>query len=84
LKLLSEAPTAPTADQVLDKYIQAIGGTQRLGGLTSFAAKIDEPTVNIIQGTGAGGIRFKLYFDVESGLLTRQRKPAPKPSALAN
>src|SRR4029434_4845011 len=26
----------PTADQVLDKYIQALGGAQRLAGLTSF------------------------------------------------
>jgi photosynthetic reaction center cytochrome c subunit len=28
----------PTADQVLDKYIQALGGAQRLAGLTSFVA----------------------------------------------
>ena len=28
----------PTADQVLDKYIQARGGAQRLAGLTSFIA----------------------------------------------
>src|SRR6478672_8135155 len=28
----------PTADQVLDKYIQALGGSQRLAGLTSFVA----------------------------------------------
>jgi photosynthetic reaction center cytochrome c subunit len=30
-----EAP----ADQILDKYIQALGGAQRLGGITSFVAK---------------------------------------------
>src|SRR5437879_12295122 len=29
----------PTADQVFDKYIQAIGGAQRLANLTSFTAK---------------------------------------------
>ena len=29
---------APTADQVLDKYIQAVGGAQRLGTLSSFVA----------------------------------------------
>jgi outer membrane lipoprotein-sorting protein len=174
IEIVPGGPTAPTADQVLDKYIQAIGGTQRLGGLTSFAAKgtiegydtyhvkvpmelyakapgqralishtqngdnttifdgrsgwvaavdkpvrllpllsgaeldgakldadlcfpsgikkalnqwsvgfpvttIDERTVNIIQGTGAGGTRFKLYFDVESGLLTRQVRYADTP-----
>jgi hypothetical protein len=28
----------PSADQVLDKYIQALGGAQRLAGLTSFVA----------------------------------------------
>jgi hypothetical protein len=28
----------PTADQVFDKYLQALGGTQRLAGLTSFVA----------------------------------------------
>ena len=29
----------PTADQILDKYIQAIGGAQRLAGLTSYIGK---------------------------------------------
>jgi len=29
----------PTADQILDKYIQALGGAQRLASLTSFSAK---------------------------------------------
>ena len=29
----------PTADQVFDKYIQAIGGAQRLASVTSFTAK---------------------------------------------
>jgi len=28
----------PSADQILDKYIQALGGAQRLAGLTSFVA----------------------------------------------
>src|ERR1700684_838478 len=30
---------APSAEQILDRYIQAIGGVERLGKLTSFAAK---------------------------------------------
>lgn len=34
-----QAPGAPPADQVLDKYLQALGGTQRLATLTSFVAK---------------------------------------------
>jgi outer membrane lipoprotein-sorting protein len=32
-------PNAPSIDQVLDKYVQAIGGAQRLAGLASFVAK---------------------------------------------
>jgi photosynthetic reaction center cytochrome c subunit len=32
-------PGAPTADQILDKYIQALGGAERLAGLTSLSAK---------------------------------------------
>lgn len=33
------APGAPSADQVLDKYVQAIGGASRLASLTSIVAK---------------------------------------------
>src|SRR5262249_34025460 len=32
---------------------------------------IDDKQVQIVQGTAAGGTRVKLFFDVESGLLTR-------------
>jgi hypothetical protein len=35
----AQAPGQPAADQVLDKYVQAIGGAQRLASFTSFAAK---------------------------------------------
>jgi outer membrane lipoprotein-sorting protein len=167
VEIVPDAPSEPTADQILDKYMQALGGTERLAALTSFAAKgtiegydtyhmkvpleiyakapgqralishtqngdsttvfdgrsgwlaavnnpvrlmslepgaeldsakfdaalcfpggiktalgqwkigfpittIDDKPVNVIQGTGVGGTRFKLYFDIESGLLTRQ------------
>ena len=34
-----ETPGAPSADQVLDKYIAALGGAQRLAGLTSIVGK---------------------------------------------
>ncbi len=33
------APGAPSAEQIIDKYIQAVGGPQRLAGLTSFTAR---------------------------------------------
>jgi outer membrane lipoprotein-sorting protein len=36
---INPIPGGPTADQVFDKYIQAIGGAQRLAGVTSFTAK---------------------------------------------
>jgi photosynthetic reaction center cytochrome c subunit len=37
--IVRAAKTGPTADQILDKYIQAIGGAQRLAGMTSVVAK---------------------------------------------
>ena len=33
------AAGAPSADQILDKYLQALGGAQKLANLTSFVAK---------------------------------------------
>jgi photosynthetic reaction center cytochrome c subunit len=38
-EITEQAPKAPAADQVLDKFIQAVGGPQKLAGLTSFVAK---------------------------------------------
>jgi len=37
--IIAQAPGALSADQILDKYIQAIGGAQRLSSLTSFVAR---------------------------------------------
>ena len=37
--IVQPAAGAPSVDQILDKYIQAIGGAQRLAGLTSLVAK---------------------------------------------
>ncbi len=174
IEIAPDGPKEPTADQLLDKYIQALGGAQKLAALTSFAAKgtmegydtyhmkvplelyakapgqrtmvahtqngdsstvfdgragwiagvdrpvrlipmmpgaeldggkfdaelsfpgrikqmlnqwrvgfpsttIDDHTVNVMQGTGAGGTRFKLFFDAETGLLTRQVRYADTP-----
>jgi len=36
---VEQAPGAPSADEILDKYIQAIGGAERLSRITSFVAK---------------------------------------------
>src|SRR5262245_16061352 len=37
--IVTQAPGAPSAVSILDKYIQAVGGAQRLAGLTSFVGK---------------------------------------------
>ncbi|MET0214884.1 MAG: photosynthetic reaction center cytochrome c subunit family protein [Vicinamibacterales bacterium] len=34
-----QAPAVASAETILDRYIQAVGGTQRLAGLTSFVGK---------------------------------------------
>jgi len=37
--IMVNIPSGPTVDQVFEKYIQALGGAQRLAGLTSYSAK---------------------------------------------
>ena len=37
--ILQPVPGARSVDEILDKYIQALGGAERLAGLTSFAAE---------------------------------------------
>lgn len=39
VEIHGQIPGAPSVDQILDKYIQALGGPQRLAALTSFTAK---------------------------------------------
>ena len=36
--VIAQAPNTPTAESILDKYIQALGGAQRLAALTSWIA----------------------------------------------
>ena len=36
--IVQQAPKAPSTDQIFDKYLQALGGRQRLSALTSFVA----------------------------------------------
>jgi len=38
-QIVNQAKGAPSAEQVLDKFIQALGGAQKIGALTSFVAK---------------------------------------------
>lgn len=174
IEIVPDGPKEPTADQILDKYIGALGGAERLAALTSFIAKgtiegydtyhvkvpleiyakspnqrkmvyhtqngdsttvfdgqrgwlaavdrplpllallpgaeldaaeldadlcfpggikralnqwktgfpvttIDDKEVNVIQGMGSGGSRFKLYFDAKTGLLARQLRYTDTP-----
>src|SRR5438874_1982120 len=37
--VIAQAPNAPSVDEILDKYVKALGGTDRLNRLTSFVAK---------------------------------------------
>jgi photosynthetic reaction center cytochrome c subunit len=37
VEIVKDAPQGPSADQILDNYIQSLGGAQRLASLTSFA-----------------------------------------------
>jgi len=50
--VIAQIPGLPSADSILDKYIQAVGGTQRLAGLTSF---VGTGTSVGFGGFGGGG-----------------------------
>lgn len=39
VEILAQPAEGPTVDQILEKYIQAVGGTEQLAGLTSFVAR---------------------------------------------
>ena len=39
VELSPRASTTPSADDILNRYIQALGGAQRLAAITSFTAK---------------------------------------------
>jgi hypothetical protein len=50
--IIPAAPDQPSADPILDKYIQALGGAERLAALTSFVAT---GTSVGYEGLGGGG-----------------------------
>jgi photosynthetic reaction center cytochrome c subunit len=39
IEIVRDAPQGPSADQILDRYVQALGGAERLSGLTGFAGQ---------------------------------------------
>jgi photosynthetic reaction center cytochrome c subunit len=38
-ELVTDGPTSPTAEQILDKYLRALGGAERLASVKSYVAK---------------------------------------------
>jgi photosynthetic reaction center cytochrome c subunit len=50
--IIAASPDQPSADPILDKYIQALGGAERLQGLTSFVATASGLGY---EGLGGGG-----------------------------
>src|SRR5258708_20478972 len=57
--VLVQAPGLPSAESILDKYIQASGGAQRLAGLTSFVGKGTSVGFGGFGGGGEGEIAAK-------------------------
>jgi hypothetical protein len=55
--VLTQMPGQPAADQVIGKYIQAIGGAERLAGLKSYVAK----GVSVGFGGFGGGGRVQIF-----------------------
>ena len=51
--VLTQQTGVPSVDQLLDKYVQAIGGTQRVAGITSFVATGKSTGY---RGFGGGGV----------------------------
>jgi outer membrane lipoprotein-sorting protein len=51
-QIAAQAPDAPSAESLLDKYIEAIGGAQKVAGVTSLVAKgtYDGSPVSLITG----------------------------------
>jgi outer membrane lipoprotein-sorting protein len=69
--IIEQARSSPSADQVLDKYIEAVGGAQRLAGLTSVTAR------GTSAGYGPDGDRrpFELFARAPNQRATVVRTP---------
>ena len=55
--VLASVPGLPKPEQILDKYLQALGGVEKLAGMTSFAAK----GTSVGFGGFGGGGRVEIY-----------------------
>jgi outer membrane lipoprotein-sorting protein len=91
--ITEQAPGESSADQILDQYVQALGGAQRLAAITSFIAKgtyqgyaeIDKSPIEIIAqapGQRATTIHtsngdWTTTFDGLSGWVAEPGRPVP-------
>jgi hypothetical protein len=55
--VLTQMPGQPSADTIIDKYLQAIGGAERLAGIKSYAAK----GTSVGFGGFGGGGRVQIF-----------------------
>ena len=77
--LVRQDTGAPSADQVLDKYIQAAGGAQRLASLTSFVATGTAVAYGDLGGT-AEFIIFAKTPNQRTALITYKNSERPASS----
>jgi photosynthetic reaction center cytochrome c subunit len=69
--VITRGPASPTADQILDKYLQALGGAQRLASLTSFVAKGTDQEFGALDTNPV-----EIYAQAPARLTTIVRTPA--------
>jgi Photosynthetic reaction centre cytochrome C subunit len=67
-----QAPGAPAPDQVLEKYMQALGGPQKLASFTSFVAKgsyqgYDDPEKSPMEIYAQAPSKFSQFVHTSSG-----------------
>ena len=73
--VITRGPASPTADEILDKYLQALGGAQRLAGLTSFVAKgtnqeVGEVNTNPVEVYAQAPARLSTIVTTMNGVTT--------------
>ena len=73
--VITRGPASPTADQILDKYLQALGGAQRLAALTSFVAKgtvqeVGEVNTNPVEVYAQAPARLSTVVRTMNGVTT--------------
>jgi hypothetical protein len=81
--VLTQMPGQPAAAQVVDKYIQAIGGAERVAGLKSYAAKGVSVGFGGFGGRGVVQI-FAKFPDQRATLITFPQNPDRRTTRVYN